>query len=100
MDCIETLDEILNNYQDQAKVYGHNYTTEYSLQNLLDAQRKYFSDSDEADHRLRQTPPPSEGIKEISFFFFDEHDLDGLKNDTVTVQILKEGGLPPTVYRI
>ena len=98
MDCIETLDEILNNYQHQAKVYGLDHLTMYLLQDLLDAQRKYFSDFDEADHRLRQTPPPSEGLKEISLF--DEHDLDTLKNDAVTMQILKEGGLPSTVYRI
>ena len=98
MDCIETLDEVLNNYQDQAKAYRLDYTTEYSLQNLLDAQRKYVSDFDKANHPLRQTPPPSEGLKEISLF--DEHSFDTLKNDTITMQILKKGGLPPTVYRI
>ena len=77
MNCIETLDEILNNYQHQAKVYGLDHLTMYSLRDLLDAQRKYLSDFDEADHRLRQTPPPSEGLRKISLF--DEHDLDMFK---------------------
>ena len=54
---------------------------EYSLQDLLDAQRKYFSDFDEANHRLRQTPPPSQGLKEISTF--DEYDLGTLKKMTL-----------------
>ena len=89
MDCIETLREILDNYQHQTKEYRLDYTTKYSLQNLLDAQRKYYSDFDRANHGLRQTSPPSEGLKEISLF--DKHDLDTLKNDAVTMQILKEG---------
>ena len=71
---------------------------EYSLQNLLDVSRSYYSDIDKATHRLRQTPPPSEGLKEICLC--KESELDALKNDVVTVQILKEGGLSPTVYRI
>ena len=36
----------------------------------------------------------------IEISLFDEHNLDTLKNDTVTVRILKKGGLPSAVYRL
>ena len=47
---------------------------------------------------MRQTPPPSKCLKGICLL--DKHDLDTLKNDAITVQILKEGRMPPTVYQI
>ena len=69
LNCMVTLQETLMSYQYQTIEFGLSFTMEYSLQELLDAQRKYFSDFDKADHRLRQTSPPSEGLKEISPFY-------------------------------
>ena len=63
LDCMETINETLISYQYQARAFGLSFTMEYSFQDLLDSQRKYFSDFDKANHRLRQTPSPSEGLK-------------------------------------
>ena len=43
MDCLKTLNEILIRYQNRITAYRFSLNMEYSLQDLLDAQRKYFS---------------------------------------------------------
>ena len=58
MDCIKALHLILYDYQENAKVYGLDYTMQYSLQDYLGAERKYSSDFEVAVHPLGQPPPP------------------------------------------
>ena len=43
LDCLKTLNKILLRFQNRTTAYGFSLNMVYSLQDLLDAQRKYFS---------------------------------------------------------